>query len=203
MSVTSEMKFHSETNLHNFMNNLPKAQYVRIRGREKRKGGVELVTFICRRSRESQHHAENRFERLIRTHRSVKLEENCLSRLRCLVQPDGTVMVTFFHRHTGHDPETDHYNTLRLGDAVISTIDRMILDGVPALRIMKDLSAALRDRDTREEAWQVCSVNWYISAFVRLSQFCYEVGRSFHVRSKGGYPQSNAKTGIISRKEPR
>jgi hypothetical protein len=113
------------------------------------------MTLICRRSFETNSHVANPTERMLRAHSSVKLDENCLSRFRVLVHSDGSVSATYYNHHTGHDPQTDQFNVFRLGRSVLQTIDSMILTGVPAQRIVKDLNAALRDRDSRDAAFIV------------------------------------------------
>jgi hypothetical protein len=128
-----------------------------MRGAETLANGDQSFTLICRRSLETNSHVETRKERLVRTHGSVKLDENCLSRFKVLMHPDGSVSATYYNRHTGHHPSSDHFNVLRLGRSVLQTIDKMLLDGIPYQRIMKDLNAALRDRDTRDDAFQVPS----------------------------------------------
>ena len=149
------LEFPSESELDRFRQSLHKTQFVLPRGRELLENGDLIATYVCRRSNETNFHTVKRAERLIRTHSSVKLDEFCLCRLRVIFHRAGTVSATFYNHHTGHDPDTDHYRTFRLGASVLSTIDRMLIQQIPALRIQRNLNAALRDRDTREDALQV------------------------------------------------
>jgi hypothetical protein len=154
------LEFKNEDALQTYIKDITNAQYRQVRGRETLKNGDEISTLICRRSAESKHHNESQTQRIIRSHGSVKLHENCLSRFRIVIHAhNGAVSATYFRLHTGQDPATDHHNVFRLGNAVLKTIDTMILDGIPAVRIMKDLNAALRDRHCRDAAFQVKSTD--------------------------------------------
>ena len=99
--------------------------------------------FVCRRSCETQHYNVHREERLIRVHPSVKMSENCLSWFRVCIHnnKNGEVSATFYHHHTGHNPDADHFNILRLSTAVLNWIDSMILQGIPSLTIVQNLSS--------------------------------------------------------------
>ena len=114
INVVSLLEFQSYSEFLTFKGNLKGAQYIQPRPKELLKNGDEVMYFVCRRSCETQHYNVHREERLIRVHPSVKLSANCLSRFRVCIHNDGTASVIFHHHHTGHDPDTDHLNTMRL-----------------------------------------------------------------------------------------
>ena len=110
--VRQQLEFDSEGDFDCFRASFEeehKSQYVQCRGIYHLANGTHAITYICRRSNETKHQSERRNEKLIRTHASVQLDENCLSRCRVTIRSDGTISATLYQKHTGHNTLTDHF----------------------------------------------------------------------------------------------
>jgi hypothetical protein len=171
-------EFPAFSDFQQFVDTIDDARFANRKGCVRRPDSQTHYFYVCNRSMESARtKTRNRSERIVRKTNSIKIDSNCLAYISALEHSDGKLGVEYLEFHTCHR-QGDEVK-YRLTRATKADIDAQLVQGLSIERIVKNMTAKLRDRDSRDDALKVLN---QILKIGRLHITCRTVSESLRVK---------------------